>query len=444
MSLSKRMTVVSAALLASQFAGSSYAQVSPSTPAPPPPFTNDSLAQSRGNSPVKAYAQSNGVSEAAAKERLEAQQLAVEWAQELARNAPAGFVTLEIRHAPAFKVRVIYNREIDQKGLMASAPVALRRYLIFNPSKRGNDQLANDRRAIADALRNADIPFNLTYSFETEKFEIGVPDGISPERVNAAVPQQLRGDVSITGGAAMVKDAAALYGGFWYHPDGSTSHCTAGWPVRNSSGLDALLTAGHCARTRMDFPYSSATLTTVSSWAHSNDGYQTKDYAFFVLQPHTTGDAVYIENGRTFSDGSSNNVPGIVSTYYQIDNPKQPVLNQYICKEGTSTALTCGYVADLHFTNSTHSNLVKVDRSVQPYIALGGDSGGPVFTWRADGSMVYPNGIMTATAEINGQTCKNTSSTAGNNTRCFFLFSPLTTIRAYSPFSVKSRFRNSR
>lgn len=198
----------------------------------------------------------------------------------------------------------------------------------------------------------------------------------------------------------------------------------------------------------MAMPYAGITLSTVTNPAWSNDGWQTKDYAFYTLSPHTTERVVYIENGRDFTDGSRNYINGIVSTYYEIDYPKQPVIGQYICKSGASTALTCGYVTTLNYTDNKYSNLVRISKSVQPYIGAGGDSGAPVFTWRPDGSMVYPNGIAIGASiietvdqygnVISSRDCKNTSSTASNNNTCHVVFLPLTTIRGYAPFTINT------
>ena len=99
----------------------------------------------------------------------------------------------------------------------------------------------------------------------------------------------------------------------------------------------------------------------------------------------------------------------------------------------------CGTIIDKNFSDDTVKNLVKVSQSAQPYIAEGGDSGGPVFAWSADGSMVHPIGIMKGTGRnASGTPCRNTSSNASANTTCFFVFTPLTTIRAYSPFTVNT------
>ena len=49
-----------------------------------------------------------------------------------------------------------------------------------------------------------------------------------------------------------------------------------------------------------------------------------------------------------------------------------------------------------------------------------------------------PIGIMKRTARVNDQVCRNSSTTASNNTTCYFTFIPLTTIRAYDPFQVNT------
>lgn len=132
-------------------------------------------------------------------------------------------------------------------------------------------------------------------------------------------------------------------------------------------------------------------------------------------------------------------VPGVVKTNHEDAPLRQPVNGQFVRKNGGTTGITCGTVVDRNFSDDTVKNLVKVSQSAQPYIAEGGDSGGPVFTWSADGSMVHPIGIMKGTGRYaSGTPCRNTSSNASQNTTCFFVFMPLATIRAYAPFTVNT------
>lgn len=422
--------------------GKGYAQEN--APTAPPPFSEEAVARGKAANPAESYAKDVGVSTEVARERLALQDEAAEYAQSLVSSNPAGFVDLVIRHVPNFKVTIYYNKEVDQAALTRAAPVNIRRYLIFRPINVSREGLQAERRAIAEALSAAKLRFGLEFSLETGRFTLTIPDEAEQAAYAAIIPQPLRSKVDIQSGPLAVP-VAAVYAGTWFQAGNGGEYCTAGWPVRNSSGQEALLTAGHCGPPlEMYFSWNGGpNLTTVSSRAHDNTGYQTRDYAFYTLGTHTTARVINVQNDLTNSDGSRNYVPGVVSAYYEIAAPRQPVNGQYLCKQGGTTWLTCGFVMDKNWSGNGYSNVVKVSQSAQPYVALGGDSGGPTFTWSADQSMVHPIGVTIGSAYYTSSSgtrtpCKNTSSTASANTTCYFVFLPLTTIRAYSPFSVNT------
>ncbi len=168
-----------------------------------------------------------------------------------------------------------------------------------------------------------------------------------------------------------------------------------------------------------------------------NVGSQTLDYAFYLLGSNTTTRVMYVQNDTQYA-GSTNTVPGIVSAYYEIALPVVAANGQYVCKNGGTTGLTCGFVIDRAWSGNGFYGLVKVSQSVQPYIAETGDSGGPVFIWTSSNSQVRPMGIMKTSARINGQPCRNASTTASQNNTCFFTFMPLRAIRGDQPFTVNT------
>jgi hypothetical protein len=405
------------------------------SPPAPAPFSEDALARGKAADPARSYAEAFSVPAATARERLALQDEAVAYAQTLLASNPQGFVDLAIRHTPNFRIVIYYNKDIDRTALTSAAPVALRRYLAFNPIDRSRQGLEETRQSLLSALTAADVKFGLEYDLERQKFLVTIPQGSGRASYTAALPGPLKAEVELVEGA-LAQDIVALYAGWWFEAAG---YCTAGWPVRNSAGQEGLITAGHCGPpNQMYFSWNGGpTLTNPYPWRDTDTTFQTQDWAIYPLGSHTTERVVYIQNGTTYN-GRTNNVPGVVSAYYEITYPRQPVAGQYICKNGGTTGITCGVVVATNWSGDGYRNVVKVSSSAQPYIAAGGDSGGPVFTWSADGSMAHPVGIVIGAAFLNGSPCLNTTTDPGRNTTCYFVFLPLSLIRGHDPFTVNT------
>lgn len=406
-------------------------------PAPPPMFSESLLASNTSAESAAGYAAMFGVSVDEARSRLGLQEKASRYATTLVAANSEGFVDLAIRHQPNFRIVLYYNKAIDQAQLTRAAPVELRRFLVFRPVKRNQSQLAADRNAISASLRANSLRYGVEYDLEQDRFVVEYPAGADIAKYRAAVPAALKDDVDLREGL-MAQEVAALYGGTWFEAGGL---CTAGWPIRDSGGKEGLLTAGHCGPpNQMYFSWNGgALLSPPFVISNTDNGWQTLDYAQYRLgTAHTTGRLIYVQNNATYN-GYTNTVPGIVSAFYEITTPQSPTTGAYICKNGATTGVTCGIIVDRNWSGDGKLNLVKVSQSAQPYIAEGGDSGGPVFGWSTDKSMVRPMGITISTARYaDGTPCRNTSTTASNNTTCYFVFMPLTTIRGYAPFTVNT------
>jgi hypothetical protein len=404
----------------------------------PLPFSEESVARGKTSNPAEGYAKDFGVSVADAKDRLALQEKALTYAQSLFESGPSEFVNIAIRHTPNFKITVYYEKSIDRAALTRSAPVELRKYLNFNPINKSRTTLDQERASIADALRAANLPFGLEFDFETARFGLEIPEGADAAKYTSAIPQTLIPKIDIRRNNLAV-DVAAIYGG-WSWSNG-TGNCTTGWPIRDSAGKEAILTAGHCVPPNsMTFPWlsGSPTLTTVS--ARGSDT-TLIDYAMFTLGTHTTSRVINIQNESSFvnADGTKNFIPGITTAYYEITAPVIALNGAYVCKQGKTTLLTCGSIVDTSYSDSKGSNLVKVSKSSQGNIGMSGDSGGPVFIWFADGSQVKPLGIVKgANPPSTTVACKNTSTVAANNTNCFFTYTTLRNIRSYSPFTINT------
>jgi hypothetical protein len=413
------------------------ASVSAQSPAPPP-FSEDLVAKGKTSNPAEGYAKDFGVSVANAKDRLALQEKAIAYAQNLFESGPSEFVNITIRHTPNFKITVYYDKGIDRAALMRSAPVELRKYLNFNPINKSRATLDEERASISNALRAANLPFGLEFDYETARFGLDIPEGADAAKYTSAIPQPLISKIDIRRNT-MAVDATAIYGG-WAWSNG-TGGCTTGWPIKDSSAKEAMLTAGHCVPPNsMTFPWisGSPTLTTVSSRGSDTT---VIDYAMFTLGTHTTTRVINIQNEPSFvnPDGTKNFTPGITTAYYEIIAPVTALNGAYVCKQGKTTLLTCGTIVDTSYSDSKGTNLVKVSKSAQGNIVMSGDSGGPVFIWSADGSQVKPIGIVKGSNQPSTTVaCKNSSTVAANNTNCIFTYTTLRNIRGYAPFTINT------
>lgn len=340
-----------------------------------------------------------------------------------------------------FKVIVYYTKTVDRNTMTSLAPTELRRYLVVRPLSMARSSIEADQKVIVATLRDAELPFGVEFDLSTDRFRITIPDLSRESDYRAKFPASFARRISFVSGGVS-QDTAAIYGGWWWHNSGG--RCTTGWPVRNSAGQEALLTAGHCLPpASMEFSNwwtGAPTLTTVSSSDNRIVFGQSIDYAFFTLGTHTTSRVINIQNESSYvnADGSRNYVPGIVTAYYEIASPVLVSNGAYVCKEGSVTLLTCGYIVSTSYSDSNVSNVAKVSKSAQGNIAAAGDSGGPVFGWTNSNSQVVPLGIVKSAYLPGGLPCKNTSTTATTNTVCFYTFLPLRTIRGYAPFTINT------
>lgn len=407
----------------------------------PQPFSDSLIATGKQSDPAVALGQDLKIPVSEARDRLALQQATARYAEALLVGNPDGFVDLEIRHEASFKVIVYYAKSVDRNAMTALAPAELRRYLVFRPLSASHNTIKTEQDTITATLRNAGLPFGVEFDLSTDRFRVTIPDLAREQEYRNKLPANLAQRIEIISGGVS-QDVAAIYGGWWWHNSGA--RCTTGWPVRDSSGKEAILTAGHCVPPMSmefsDWWTGAPALTTVSSFDNRIVAGQSVDYAFFTLGTHTTSRVINVQNESSYvnADGSRNYVPGIVTAYYEIASPVLISNGAYVCKEGSVTLLTCGYIVSTSYSDSNVSNVVKVSKSTQGNIAAGGDSGGPVFGWTNSNSQVVPLGVVKSAYLPGGLPCKNTSTTASSNTTCFYTFLPLRTIRGYSPFTVNT------
>lgn len=166
-------------------AGQTLAQ---EAPAPPLPYTPELQEKGASGDPAAAYANDFKVSRRSAKENLKLQDEAVAFATQLQASNPTGFVDMAIRHGPSFKIILFYNKDIDRAALTRSAPVDLRRYLIFNPLSRSRVELMEGRKILHRALSGLNRPFGLEFDYDTDRYLLQIPQTRMKRLIPASYP----------------------------------------------------------------------------------------------------------------------------------------------------------------------------------------------------------------------------------------------------------------
>ncbi|MGH3731505.1 MAG: S1 family peptidase, partial [Micromonosporaceae bacterium] len=138
------------------------------------------------------------------------------------------------------------------------------------------------------------------------------------------------------------------------------SRCSLGFNVRNSSGVQYFVTAGHCTNIGSNWygPSSSTYLGYRTGTSFPGNDYGIVRYNSSSSRPGN----VYLYNG----------------SYRDITGSGNAYVNQYIYRSGSTTGLRGGYVtatnATVNYPQGTVYGLVRTNACAE-----GGDSGGSMF-----------------------------------------------------------------
>ncbi|GGA07617.1 hypothetical protein GCM10008018_61750 [Paenibacillus marchantiophytorum] len=144
----------------------------------------------------------------------------------------------------------------------------------------------------------------------------------------------------------------------------SSSYCTSNIAVRDSSFNYYLVTAGHCL------------------WGGSSSWTQGSQYIGYGA----TWNTGYADVGTIkISSSDATKYVYLSSTQANYFTDVQPVntntVGDYVCQSSATSGYVCGYVTSINasvtFDGYTFTKQVRAN-----YTVNGGDSGGPVFTWR--------------------------------------------------------------
>jgi chitodextrinase len=305
-----------------------------------------------------SYAAQNEVSVDEAARRLGLQGEIGRLAETLTRQEP-NFAGLWIEHKPQFKVVVRFHQDKSAEGRLrtrlAGSPLA---DVLVETRAAGASlaQLETRRTAALQRIRRHGIPVDTDINIQENRVEIQSDRAQTLRAAVAAERASLPERVEILAVPGLAKQSV-LRGG-----DGDPGMCTGGFTVRsNYSYQVGISTAAHCDNA-----------TTFQGMALPFAGEAFYDSA--DVQWHTA--CPYTEVTNEFNSGLG--YRACIGTRGRADQ----VVGEYVCKWGTASGRTCGYIQSRHAEPSyvPHSDdtFVRVN-GYGAVMSAPGDSGAPWF-----------------------------------------------------------------
>lgn len=166
---------------------------SPIAPLPP----KETPAPS-GVGPALTYLMNEfGISEADARERLQAQAEVIELSRQLNKEADPAFAHIYTEHAPAFKVIVAFADTKDRQALLDSLSPKLRRYVQLKVVPKSRGQVESNLDELASIFRASGMPFGGGFNPKSGRFRIEVETQQNASRARDLIPPHLRDEVGV-------------------------------------------------------------------------------------------------------------------------------------------------------------------------------------------------------------------------------------------------------
>lgn len=223
---------------------------------------------------------------------------------------------------------------------------------------RSQDQLDALSRKLTDLARTAPGFVSWGPDIEKNTVTVSVAAGSADAATQRAVAQARKLGASVTESAAVPQAAASMVGGEEYSflENGARYVCSVGFAARDSSGRNAMVSAGHCAVGNSDFTFKGSPLGTVIGARFPGN-----DYAAFRLDSSVTPAAsVSTWNGSTVA----------------VSGSQEAAIGAQVCKSGRTTGWTCGTVTAKNRSVSYGSDGTVTGLTVYNACVEGGDSGG--------------------------------------------------------------------
>lgn len=309
---------------------------------------------------AEIYAANMGISIEEARYHLHMQDVAGNLEAKLTRNEAETFAGLWIEHSPKFQIVVLFTRNPEQK---------IRPYITKNIAsllnvRTANVSLENLRRTQKQAnitMRDLKIPVESEINIYENNVEFFVAESNAPKMESALQSDMLpfSEHVKINFIQKLGNTEAVIYGGL------PLSACNTGFAVQNSTlDVRGITTAGHCSNS---LKYSGKSLT-----------FEKELYTgSYDVQWHTPPGFTVTNKIQVSSNGTTRN---ITATKHRTNQ----VVGGYVCKYGSVTGYTCGYISSKTFCGAVSScaaTFIRVDNTAgYDDLSSSGDSGSPWFT----------------------------------------------------------------
>jgi streptogrisin D len=361
------------------------------------------------NPAVTHLMQAYGLDLAEAQKRINLQSEILALSDRLNKEKDSAYVDMYIKHAPNYKVVVMFSDKEDRRPFLESLSPKLRPYVKVKTAKRSRLLATKRYEELNTALRGLPFSYTSQYDLETEGFSIRVGDPVDVDQVKAVLPKGRKFDTKVEVGELPrtealptgVQPGDRLYGGNpIFEIQGNPSYyCTLGYAVNFTSGGVAkkgILTAGHCADTMyVDFGGHFVTLSgpVINKPDRGTDGVSDKyDYQIWDVTGLT------VDNTIVFKD--INGIPEFPATGTFRMTAITTFLNQkagmVVCKSGHTTGITCGEIVNGNYTWDGVAGWIEVSRTQQADISEPGDSGAPWFLYPGTSTTITGVGIHTA------------------------------------------------
>ena len=359
------------------------AAIAQTNPTPPTAGT----ISNPGDGGAASLAASEGISLADARLHLQLQNDISQFLATSTLARQAGFSELYVRHNP-FQIVLSFDRDVPQDAIKALVPENLRSFIVIEMDGKAQTAQTNFIAQINTALTAAKAKIALGYSPLKKSYFIDTADDATTRLIAPLIPANLRSLITINTGAlpkSSVSTTATPTGvasGDWAEagytltrPD-KTPACTAAFPVTFGSGLQGILTAGHCHTGGANsITFSTHVVTFPDAYYSSNAG--NYDYALYRTDGMTSDYQLYYSNPQGTAGYASS---GWLNTKNFVRLANQWV-GMYVCKSGATTGITCAKIVSKTYDwGRPGSVFVRwVSPSATTYIADYGDSGSPAF-----------------------------------------------------------------
>lgn len=306
-----------------------------------------------------SYAEAQRVDLDEAVRRLQLQQEIGELNAYLTKEMPETFAGLWIEHQPELRVVVRFTEEYGEKSLEETvAGKTLARLIDIRGAEYSLAELEGAQATAHHLGKSLEVLFDSEINVFENRVDLLVVEADKLRSRLSAAKMALPDGIEIVPVESLLQtEQAALHGGE------DITGCTSGFNVRrNSDGELGTSTAAHCGNTQ----YALGTLLPFRG--EDLEGNQD-------VQWHSACDIFDVSNDFESGIGLRN----CTGTQHR----NNQAVGSYVCKFGTTTGRTCGYIDSISVLPSTsvsnrQATFVRVTDNGAD-LSAGGDSGGPWF-----------------------------------------------------------------